>query len=348
MAAPPPEPALAAWSRRALTIPAAFVLFALLLVLAPLAMIPLGLFDLVARRRWASLRFVAALVLVAFMECAGLVVALWNWLTRGGIAADFRLQCWWTRTLFRLSSRVLGVRFEVEPVALPRDRPIILLVRHASVIDTLFPAVAVAIPHQIRLRYLLKHQLAWDPCIDVIGQRLENVFVRRGAKSAVQELALIQGVAGDLRPGLGVVVFPEGTRFSPARRKAALERLRARNDQASLARAEPLTHVLPPQPGGVLALLDGAPEADVVFLAHTGLEDARTLADLWSGRLIGRVVHATSWRVARADVPSGVRARVAWLYDQWTRMDGWIGVHAPAAAAVDEGDAPPESRYAGA
>lgn len=347
MPAPVPEPALAAWSRRAITIPAAFGVLALLLVLAPLVALPLALFDVIARRRLASLRFVTALVVFAAMECSGLVIALAIWLSRGGIPANFRLQCWWTSTLFRAASRVLGVRFEVEPVAHPRDRPIILLVRHASVIDTLFPAVTVAIPHQIRLRYLLKHQLAWDPCIDVIGQRLENVFVRRGAKSAVQEMALIQGVAGDLGPGLGVVVFPEGTRYSPARREAALEKLRARNDRDSLARAEQLTHVLPPQPGGVLALLDGAPTADVVFLAHTGLEDARTLADLWNGRLIGRVVHATSWRVARADVPAGVRARVAWLYEQWARMDGWIGTHV-TDPPLPEGDAPPESRYAGA
>ena len=74
----------------------------------------------------------------------------------------------------------------------------------------------------------------------------------------------------------------------------------------------------------MLALLQGAPEADVVFLAHTGLEEARTLADLWNGKLIGRVVRATSWRVPREQVPTGVRARIAWLYDEWAKVDAWV------------------------
>jgi 1-acyl-sn-glycerol-3-phosphate acyltransferase len=318
------ESARARWSRRAVTIPLAFVLLALLLAAAPVVLLALAIYDVALRRRLAAVRCYTALTVVAAMECIGLVWAFAIWVLRGGIPANFRLQCWWTSTLLAASQRVLGVRFELPPLPDVGTRPILLLVRHASLIDTLFPAVTVAIPHQIRLRYLLKHQLAWDPCIDVIGQRLENVFVRRGSKNASQELVLVQRVAEELGPKLGVVVFPEGTRYSPARRAAAIDKLRARGDTALLAQAEALQAVLPPQPGGVLALLQGAPEADVVFLAHTGLEEARTLADLWNGKLIGRVVRATSWRVPREQVPTGVRARIAWLYDEWAKVDAWV------------------------
>ena len=41
-------------------------------------------------------------------------------------------------------------------------------------------------------------------------------------------------------------------------------------------RAEELTHVLAPRPGGFIAALDGAPDADVVLVAHTGLDHLLT------------------------------------------------------------------------
>ena len=43
-------------------------------------------------------------------------------------------------------------------------------------------------------------------------------------------------------------------------------------------RAEQMTHVLAPRPGGLLAALDAAPEADVLLVAHTGLDHLVTVA----------------------------------------------------------------------
>ena len=43
-------------------------------------------------------------------------------------------------------------------------------------------------------------------------------------------------------------------------------------------RAEAMTNVLAPRPGGVLAALDAAPDADVVLVAHTGLDHMLTVA----------------------------------------------------------------------
>ena len=67
------------------------------------------------------------------------------------------------------------------------------------------------------------------------------------------------------------MIFPEGTRFTPERHAQLLGKLRTK-DPSAAAEAEQLTHVLPFRTGGVLALMDGAPEAALVFCAHTGYE----------------------------------------------------------------------------
>ena len=42
-----------------------------------------------------------------------------------------------------------------------------------------------------------------------------------------------------------------------------------------------MTHVLAPRPGGVLAALEAAPDADVLMVAHTGLDHLVTVSDVW-------------------------------------------------------------------
>ena len=42
-----------------------------------------------------------------------------------------------------------------------------------------------------------------------------------------------------------------------------------------------MTNVLAPRPGGFIAALDAAPEADVVLVAHTGLDHMLTVGDVW-------------------------------------------------------------------
>jgi hypothetical protein len=82
--------------------------------------------------------------------------------------------------------------------------------------------------------------------------------------------------------------------------------------------------VLPPRRGGVLALLDEAPDADVVLLAHTGLEEAARLGDLWSGSLQGGTIDVEMWRVPRARIPADAVGREAWLRDCWHTIDDWV------------------------
>jgi hypothetical protein len=86
-----------------------------------------------------------------------------------------------------------------------------------------------------------------------------------------------------------------------------------------------LVNVLPPHTGGPLALLERNRGADVVFCAHAGLEGAGSPSDLVAGRLVGSTVRVRFWRIAHAEIPAGADARIAWLYEQWQRVDDWIG-----------------------
>ena len=94
-----------------------------------------------------------------------------------------------------------------------------------------------------------------------------------------------------------------------------------------MARAEKLEHLLPPRPGGTLALLEAAPAVDVVLVAHVGFEGVAHVSDLWSGRLIDARVRVHARRIPAAELPAD---RARWLLDQWERLDAWVAQHGDA------------------
>ncbi len=61
-----------------------------------------------------------------------------------------------------------------------------------------------------------------------------------------------------------------------------------------------------------------------MLLAHTGLEGATSLRDLWAGGLVGATVRVKAWRIPAAEVPAEAEARLGWLYDRWLEVDQWI------------------------
>lgn len=282
--------------------------------------------DLARPSSWGLLRFVGIVTVYLWCESAGVLAAGWLWLTRNRdrqvwIRRNFALQRWWAGTLFAAGARIYGLRIQVEGDESVTRGPFLLLVRHASVVDTLIPAVFVSNPSGILLRYVLKRELLWDPCLDIVGQRLPNVFVRRGSDDPAREIANVRRLAEGLRDDEGVIVFPEGTRFSPRRQKEALARLEG---TPLHERAAALQAVLPPRTGGTLALLDAMPDADVVVCGHTGFDGALRLGDLWNGALVGRSVNVRFWRIRRSTIPTDRDARVDWLYSEWARLDRWV------------------------
>ncbi len=118
------------------------------------------------------------------------------------------------------------------------------------------------------------------------------------------------------------MIFPEGALFRPERRERALVKLREQGSPL-VDRADELDNVLPPRPAGTLALLDGAPDADVAVMAHVGFEPIASVLSLWRALpLPARAGEGLA--VTPADVPAAADDRQVWLYDRWTTVDDWI------------------------
>jgi 1-acyl-sn-glycerol-3-phosphate acyltransferase len=324
------------YARRLVTIPGYVLAWMLCIGGAPIWLPVCAVVDLL-RRRSVALRCAAFLTvyfsseLLGLAACAGLSV--WKIATRPDVArwrdVHYRLQTWWATTVFGGIVQLFGLRIEVDDAADLGRGPYLLLVRHASSADTLLASALIGRPHGTHLRYVLKNEIRWDPCIDVVGHRLPHVFVDRHAADSDSEIARVKGVGRDLGPRDGVLIYPEGTRFSAAKRARVLERVRAGGDPAALAAAESLTHVLPPRPGGVLALLAAAPNADVVVCAHTGFEGTASIGQIWRGALVGRTVRVQFRRVPRAEIPADADAALAWLRSEWRRVDAWVRDNRP-------------------
>jgi len=297
--------------------------------------------------RWRALRLLwfglvwLALESVALSAC----LALWVASGFGGRLRSepyqerhYAVMRWFLSTLYRVATRAFRLRVEVEEPALtPREaaarlaRPVIVLSRHAG------PGDSFLLVHQLLSRYgrqpriVMKAALQLDPGLDVMINRLPNAFVKpgRGAESGI--IQEIERLAAGLGPTGALVIFPEGGNFTPRRRLRAIRRLEERHRVEEAMRARAMEHLLAPQPGGALAAIAAAPAADVVFVAHTGLDHMVTVGDIWRGLPMEQVIKARWWRVPAAEVPPGRAAQVRWLYDWWERIDAWIGENRPTA-----------------
>ncbi len=61
------------------------------------------------------------------------------------------------------------------------------------------------------------------------------------------------------------------------------------------------------------------------FCVHSGFDGVRTFHDLLGGGLVDRTIEVEFWRVPAAHIPKDGDARIDWLYDQWSRVDEWVG-----------------------
>ncbi len=91
--------------------------------------------------------------------------------------------------------------------------------------------------------------------------------------------------------------------------------------------------MLPPRPGGPLGLIEAAPQVDVLFLAHAGLEGLATVRDLLAGSVRGRTIRVHLRRVSARQIPTTPDARLAWLHEEWAQLDFWVDAQLGGAAA---------------
>jgi 1-acyl-sn-glycerol-3-phosphate acyltransferase len=293
----------------------------------PLLLPLLAIVDVVRDRRMPLCRAWVWLAGVLVAEVVGVVIALVSTGASDLEGSSYRLQRSWSRALIAWTGWVYGLRVEHTGPTLDEGR-FLLLPRHASLADTLLPMWVTDGRAPLRPRYVLKKELQWDPCLDIVGSRVPNVFVDRSGVEG--EVGRVAALADDLGPRDFVVLFPEGTRFSAARRDRVLKRLRERGQHDRLAAAERLENVLPLRAGGTIGLLARQP-LDVVLMAHTGLEGTRTLGDVLRGDLIGRTIRVHTRRVPGSQIPGEEAALRAWLDDSWAWVDRAVGSMRDAA-----------------
>ena len=317
----------AVFVRRLKTIPTIFLAWAISLPLSPLLVVAAIGVD-VARlvtgnSTFSTLRLFFFGVAYLTAEVVGVSMAGMQWLATGFGANHERLMSWSYRlqgrwTAFLLASIKKAFSLNVEAMGLEHTvpGPYILMMRHASMIDVLLPASLIAHQKGIKLRWILKQELLSDPALDVVGSRLPNHFVDRSGRDAAAEREAIRQLGVALQHDEAVMIYPEGTRFSTKKRDVMVRKM-SRIYPDFAAEFESLDSVLPPQPGGSLALLDFG--YDIVFGTHSGLAGLASLRQIWSGALVGTTIRAEFWRV---EAPKGsVESRLPWLLKQWQEVD---------------------------
>jgi hypothetical protein len=191
----------------------------------------------------------------------------------------------------------------------------------------------------------MKAILQLDPTTDVVANRVPNAFLCHAARAGTSGAAgQIRRLAAGLDACGALVIFPEGGNWTPPRWRRAIDRLRRRGHKELADRAATMPNVLPPRPAGTLAALAACPDADVIFVAHTGLDRLVSVRDVWRSLLVDVEVRARWWQVPSADVPRADReAQVAWLYDWWDRIDAWITAQNAAISRLQAGSARSEA-----
>jgi 1-acyl-sn-glycerol-3-phosphate acyltransferase len=311
--------------------------------LLPLLVVVAVLLSAVVPGRWRVLRLLGFALVYLLLEAVGLVIALVLWVASGfgwklGSPAFLRAHyvvlhhllaelLWAARVLFHLEIDTDEVGWSPLDDGVPGStNAMVVLSRHAGPGDSLLLVrTLMARDHARRPRIVLKDTLQWDPLLDVYLNRLPTAFLSGGGGAEMATRV------GELAQGLGeedaVLIFPEGGNFTPARRLRAIDRLRGKGMLDQATRAEAMLHVLPPRPGGVAAALQAAPHADVVLVAHTGLEHLSTPADLWDGLPMDSTVRLRWWFFAADQVPRDPDLLEQWLYARWADLDEWISAH---------------------
>ena len=301
-------------------------------------------------------------------ETAALTVSLCLWLVSGFggrldtepyQARNYAVIKWFLDLIYRAAGRACGLSVTVTgpPEAGPAgDRPLIVLSRHAGPGDSLLLIHYLLSVCERRPRVVMKATLQLDPSVDILANRVPNAFLRRGkAKTAEARSRTYSGfrtgaagshhadqirrLAVSLDGRSALALFPEGGNWTPHRWRRAIDRLR-RGGRPDLAeRAAAMPNVLPPHASGALAAIEACPAADVIFVAHTGLDRLVSVRDVWRGLRADMEIRARWWRVPAASVPRAVsrETQLTWLYDWWQHIDAWITAENSGTSAEQGG-----------
>ena len=322
-----------------MTIPGYFLVTVFLTVTVPI-WVPLSAIISLLPGLRGCLRCGLFLTGYLWCECIGIVISFFIWIRHGPyrgassrakkfLQANFRLQCGWAGSLEWLGRHIFSISFEVSGGEALNGPGVIVIPRHASIGDTILPVRLYGQPRDRHLRYVLKRELLFDPCLDIVGNRLPNYFVDRFSDDPARELDGVASLLKGLSKSEGVVIYPEGSRFSTAKRENVLEKLSG-DDRI---RAQRWTRLLPPRYGGILALLQANPQLDLLFCAHVGLEGSADFYSLINGSWVNSTIKVHFWRVPFAEIPKDLDDQRHFVVESWDRMQREVSV----LQSADEG-----------
>jgi 1-acyl-sn-glycerol-3-phosphate acyltransferase len=336
--------------------------------------------------RWRPLRVLWVVLVMFVVESVALVSLLALWLAAGfgrrvgharSQASHYRLMRLYLIVVVATARRTFNLHFDVDaeeartvdldvdlalkeplvdaatsqPTSTVTDRdrrvPLIVLSRHAGPGDSLL-LVHALLSQGFRPRIVLRSSLQWVPALDVLLNRVPNHFVQPAEPGSTS--AAIGALAADMVAGDALILFPEGRNFTAHRRTTSIARLEELGRHEDAERAREMRHVLVPRLGGTSAAVAAVPTADVIFVAHTGLEDLSSVVDLYRGVPMDARIRVKLWRVPAVEVPRTQGDASRWIHDWWRRIDAWILEHygrdalpdAVVDAATDGAEPAPE------
>ena len=332
--------------RRVLLAPLMVALAAAAVATSPLTMLLALLASPTPGGGRRPLRVLLGVMAYLVHEAAGILVCFGLWLVSGfGLAIRSRrfheahhgLMAWVLGSLYLRTQELIGLRIESTrhddgPPLEDNTRPLVVLSRHTGLGDS--PLVVHAVVELGRRpRIVMKDLLQLDPLLDVLLNRIPTVFIPSKSRSDDDLVAAIGRLAAGMGERDALVLFPEGGNFSERRRRRAIARLEREGHHDEARDAREMRHVLAPRPGGTLAAIESCPTADVVFVAHEGLEDVGSLGALWRNLPMTDPIEVGWWVVPSEDIPRGDNdATTRWLFEHWKEVDSWVAARRPRAA----------------
>jgi len=339
--------------RRVVLAPLVIVLAIALIVLSPLIALAALMTSLVRRApsgRMRGLRLLGFALVWLTAETATLFMCLGLWLASGFggrmhtepfQGRHYAVMRWFLDVIYRTATGTFGLQVKVDEPELTAEeraarlaRPVIVLSRHAGPGDSLLLVRHLLSGYGRRPRVVMKATMQLDPSVDVVANRLPNVFIRHSRSGEGIFSEQIERLAGGLDRLGALVIFPEGGNWTPGRWHRGIRRLEQQGREDLVARARDMPNLLPPHTGGTLTAIAACPDADVIFVAHAGLDSIISVGDVWRNLQVDQTIRARWWRVPAGDVPRAADHAVQerWLYDWWQLIDTWISGNRPGGA----------------
>ena len=335
MVIPPPP----LWARRLVQI-----LWLPLVALLTALSVPLFLLGVVLwpiDRRFRLVRLLAMLVVFLWVD-AGLVTGCFYIWLRHLRQGDYNLRGEsWRRehekllldaldALMEHAQKWVGLHVEFEEsVDFGSERaPLLVFARHAGPGDSVVLAWLIAAYAGRLPRVVLKDFLRWDPGVGAVLYRMRSYFVPSRSGAGDDRARPVREMAESLERMDAMLLFPEGRNWTPSRWSGTIAGLRESGQEDQAARAEAWVHVLPPKSRGVATAMATRPDADVMIVAHTGLEWLVTPWQIFKAiPLHDHPFLIRAWTFGPDGRPSDPDEVGPWLDAQWDVVNEWVGTH---------------------